>query len=250
MFVPLHDDTPLRVIRFQWMTGGLILLNLLTFIFTHYMVGGDAELAALYFYGVIPIELIDIAMPAGPTPIPEPLTLLTYQFLHAGWLHLIANMLFLWVFADNIEDAFGPLPFLFFYVSSGIGAALVHALLAPHSDAPLVGASGAVGGVMAAYMLLYPQARVWILLFMRLPLRIKAVYVLGGWLALQFVMVFLAPTEQIMVAWWAHIGGFVTGFLLTLLLRARFLFRMAARDRASQPSLQPRPDIDAPLPPH
>jgi membrane associated rhomboid family serine protease len=240
MFVPLHDDTPLRVIRFQWMTGGLLLLNLLTFVFTHYMVGGDAELAALYFYGVIPVELIDYATPPGPTPIPEPLTIITYQFLHAGWLHLIANMLFLWVFADNIEDAFGPLPFLFFYLACGIGAALVHAVLAPHSNAPLVGASGAVGGVMAAYMLLYPRARVWILLFMRLPLRIPAAYVLGGWLALQFVMLFLAPTEEIMVAWWAHIGGFATGFVLTLLLRARFLMRMA-RDRASQPSLERRP---------
>ena len=240
MFVPLHDDTPLRVIRFQWMTGGLILLNLLVFIFTHFMVGGDGELATLYFYGVIPIELVDNATPPGPTPIPELLTLLTYQFLHAGWLHLIANMLFLWVFADNIEDAFGPVAFLIFYLSCGIGAALVHAWLAPSSDAPLVGASGAVGGVMAGYMLLYPRARVWILLFMRLPLRIPAVYVLGGWLALQFVMLFLAPTEQIMVAWWAHIGGFATGFLLTLLLRSRFLMRMA-RDPASQPSLERRP---------
>lgn len=240
MFVPLHDDTPLRVIRFQWMTGGLILSNILAFIFTHYMVGGDAELAALYFYGVIPVELIDKAVPPNPTPIPELLTLLTYQFLHAGWLHLIANLLFLWVFADNVEDAFGPLPFLFFYLACGIGAGLVHAWLAPNSDAPLVGASGAVGGVMAAYMLLYPRARVWILLFMRLPLRIPAAYVLGGWLVLQFFMLFLAPTEQVMVAWWAHIGGFATGFLLTLLFRSRFLIRMS-RDAASQPSLERRP---------
>jgi membrane associated rhomboid family serine protease len=227
MFIPLHDDTPLRVIRFQWMTGGIILANLLAFLFTHYMIGGDGEMAALYFYGVIPVELVDNVVPEGPTPIPETLTILTYQFLHAGWLHLLANMLFIWVFADNIEDAFGPLPFLLFYLTCGIGAALIHALIAPGSDAPLVGASGAVGGVMAAYMLLYPRARVWILLFMRLPLRIRAAYVLGGWLALQVLMLFMAPTEQIMVAWWAHIGGFATGFLLTLVLRSRLMLRTA-----------------------
>jgi len=225
MFIPLHDDTPLRIIRFQWMTGGLILLNLLLFILTHYITGGDSEVAALYFYGVIPVELVDNVVPVGPSPVPEPFTMVTYQFLHAGWVHLLANMLFLWVFADNIEDAFGPLPFLLFYLACGVGAALVHAVLAPFSDAPLVGASGAVGGIMAAYMLLYPRARIWILLFMRLPVRIPAVYVLGGWLALQVLMLFLAPTEQAMVAWWAHIGGFATGFLLTLLLRSRLLLR-------------------------
>jgi membrane associated rhomboid family serine protease len=240
MFIPLHDDTPLRVIRFQWMTGGLILLNALVFIFTHYIAGGDRELAALYFYGVIPVELVDNATPPGPSPVPEPLTMITYQFLHAGWLHLLANMVFLWVFADNIEDAFGPFPFLFFYLACGIGAALVHAVLAPRSTAPLVGASGAVGGVMAAYMLLYPRARVWILLFMRFPLRIPAVYVLGGWLALQVLMLFLAPTEEVMVAWWAHIGGFATGFILTLLMRSRLMVR-STRDAASQPSLERRP---------
>ncbi|HEY7748295.1 MAG TPA: rhomboid family intramembrane serine protease [Aestuariivirgaceae bacterium] len=223
MFIPLHDDTPLRVIRFQWMTGGIILLNILLFVFTHYIAGSDSELAILFFYGVVPVELVDRVVPSGVGPVPEPLTMLTYQFLHAGWLHLIANMVFLWVFADNIEDAFGRVPFLFFYLFCGIGAALVHALLAPNSDAPLIGASGAVGGVMAAYMLLYPRARVWILLFMRLPVRIPAAYVLGGWLVLQIIMLFVPSSEPFMVAWWAHIGGFATGFLLTLLFRSRLV---------------------------
>jgi membrane associated rhomboid family serine protease len=225
MFIPLHDDTPLRVIRFQWMTGTIILLNVLLFIFTHHIAGGDAELAVLFFYGVVPIELIHNAPLPDPSPVPELLTIITYQFLHAGWLHLLANMVFLWVFADNIEDAFGPFVFLFFYLACGVGAGLLHALLSPSSNVPLIGASGAVGGIMAAYMLLYPRARVWILLFMRLPLRISAVYVLGGWLALQVLMLFIAPTEEAMVAWWAHIGGFATGFLLTLLLRSRMRMR-------------------------
>src|SRR5688572_14106194 len=138
MFIPLHDDTPLKVIRFQWMTGALILLNTLLFLFTHLAAGGDAELTTLYFYGVIPVELVS-DLPQAVNPVPEPLTLLTYQFLHAGWLHLIVNMIFLWVFADNIEDAFGRIAFLLFYLSCGVGAALLHALVSPTSDAPLVG---------------------------------------------------------------------------------------------------------------
>lgn len=227
MFIPLHDGTPLRVIRFQWATGALILFNTLLFIFTHYSSGGDRELAALYIYGVIPLELMGPHAAPVVSPIPEPLTVLTYQFLHAGWLHLIANMLFLWVFGDNIEDAFGRLAFIMFYLACGIGAALLHALVVPQSDAPLVGASGAVGGIMAAYMLLYPRARIWILLFLRLPIRIPAAYVLGGWLALQVIMALLSPQEGMMIAWWAHIGGFLTGFVLTLAMRSRLLIRVS-----------------------
>ena len=226
MFIPLHDDQPLKVIRFQWMTGALILLNTLLFLFTHLTAGGAAEQATLYFYGVVPIELVS-NLPTAIDPLPEPLTLITYQFLHAGWLHLVANMLFLWVFADNIEDAFGRISFLLFYVACGIGAALFYALLTPASDSPLIGASGAVGGILAAYMLLYPRARIWILLFMRLPLRIPALYVLASWFALQIIMLLLATEEAAMVAWSAHVGGFATGFVLTIVLRSRLVVRTA-----------------------
>jgi membrane associated rhomboid family serine protease len=226
MFIPLHDDTPLRVIRFQWMTGALILLNTLLFLFTHLAAGGDGESATLYFYGVVPVELVS-NLHTAIDPLPEPLTLLTYQFLHTGWLHLIVNMLFLWVFADNIEDAFGRISFLLFYLYCGIGAALFYAFLSPTSDSPLVGASGAVGGILAAYMLLYPRARIWILLFMRLPVRIPAVYVLAGWFALQILMLLIAAGDDAMVSWSAHVGGFATGFVLTLVLRSRLVVRTA-----------------------
>jgi membrane associated rhomboid family serine protease len=226
MFIPLHDDTPLKVIRFQWMTGALILLNTLLFLFTHFAGGGAAEQATLYFYGVVPVELVS-NLPTAIDPLPEPLTLITYQFLHAGWLHLIANMLFLWVFADNIEDAFGRISFLLFYVTCGIGAALFYAFLTPASDSPLIGASGAVGGILAAYMLLYPRARIWILLFMRLPVRIPAVYVLASWFALQIIMLLLATEDAAMVAWSAHVGGFATGFVLTIVLRSRLVVQTA-----------------------
>jgi membrane associated rhomboid family serine protease len=146
-------------------------------------------------YGVIPGELTH-AIESSYNPIPEPLTLLTYMFLHAGWMPLISNMLFLWVFADNIEDAFGYFAFVLFYLLCGIAGALAHVLMSPTSTAPLIGASGAVSGVIGAYVLLYPKARVWILLFFRIPLRISAIWVLGGWFLLQVFSVLTAkPTE-------------------------------------------------------
>jgi membrane associated rhomboid family serine protease len=228
MFIPLHDDTPLRMIRFQWVTGAIIVLN--TFIFLATYVGSSDEslytLAAAY--GVIPL---DVTSPGSVVPgadlIPAPLTYVTYAFVHGGWLHLIVNMLFMWVFADNVEDAFGHGAFLILYLLCAIGAALVHTLIAPQSEAPLIGASGAVGGVLGAYLLLYPKARIWILLFMRLPLPIPALYVVVGWLVLQVASLYLSPPDDVSVAWWAHIGGFASGFILTLILRSRLVLGRA-----------------------
>jgi membrane associated rhomboid family serine protease len=227
MFVPLHDDTPLRVIRFQYVTGALILINTIVFLLTGAF-ASEQHLAMLASgYGVVPAELTHSVVPiAGADPVPEPLTLITYQFLHAGWMHLISNMLFLWVFADNVEDAFGHGAFLFFYLLSGIAGGMLHAVMMPSSPAPLIGASGAVSGVLAAYLLLYPRARIWILLFLRLPIRLPATWVLGGWAVLQLVsMLVTTSDEAIDVAWWAHIGGFCAGLAMTLFLRSRLLVR-------------------------
>jgi membrane associated rhomboid family serine protease len=134
-------------------------------------------------------------------------------------------MLFLWVFADNVDDAFGHFGFLIFYLLCGIAAGLAHTLVQSQSPAPLIGASGAVSGVLASYLLLYPKARVWILLFLRIPIRISALWALGGWFALQIVSVFITTTEGEQVAWWAHIGGFLAGLILTFVLRSRLLIR-------------------------
>jgi membrane associated rhomboid family serine protease len=220
MFVPLHDDTPLKVIRFQWMTGAIILANFVLFLMT----GAFTEPVVLANiatgYGVVPAELTTM-VDGAYNPIPEPLTLLTYMFLHGGWLHLISNMLFLWVFADNIEDSFGHVGFLMFYLICGVAAALAHTAFHHTSEAPLIGASGAVSGVLAAYLVLHPGARVWILLLMRIPVRISAVYVLGGWFGLQLLSAFLQAGSE--VAWWAHIGGFAAGLVITLALRSRLL---------------------------
>jgi membrane associated rhomboid family serine protease len=228
MFIPLHDDTPLRMIRFQWMTGALIVVNVVVFLFT-YVGSSEASLYALAAdYGVVPLDVTAPGSAASAAEkIPIPLTYLTYAFLHGGWLHLGVNMLFMWVFADNVEDAFGHGAFLLLYILCAIGAALAHTLLAPQADMPLIGASGAVGGVLGAYLLLYPKARIWILLFMRLPLPIPAFYVVVGWLCLQLVSLYLSPPDDVSVAWWAHIGGFASGFVLTLILRSQLVLGRA-----------------------
>src|SRR3954465_6860720 len=127
-------------------------------------------------------------------------------------MYYIIKMLFLWVFADNIEDAFGHPAFLFSLRLCGIAGGVLPTVMMPSSPAPLIGASGAVSGVLAAYLLLYPRARIWILLFLRFPIRLRAMWVLGGWAVLQLVsMLVTTSDETIDVAWWAHIGGFCAG---------------------------------------
>ena len=227
MFIPLHDSTPLKVIRFQMVTVGIILANTVLFITTGAFATDQALLAVAGGFGLVPGEFTGaLTNPVGYNPLPEPVTLITYQFLHASWMHLISNMLFLWVFADNIEDAFGYFAFVLFYLLCGIAGALAHVLMSPASTAPLIGASAAVSGVIGAYMLLYPRARVWILLFFRIPLRISAIWVLGGWFLLQIFSVLTTDqSAEVEVAWWAHIGGFVAGLAITFLLRSRLLVR-------------------------
>ena len=228
MFIPLHDSTPLKVIRFQAVTVIIIALNLVMYATTGAFATDQVMYAVATGWGLVPGELTGLAGPAyGYDPVPEPVTLITYQFLHGSWWHVISNMLFLWVFADNVEDAYGHVAFAIFYLFCGVAGGLVHVLMAPASSVPLIGASGAVSGIIGAYVMLFPKARVWILLFMRLPLRIGAVWVLGGWLALQVVSLLMSSNDgEVQVAWWAHIGGFVAGFGLTFAIRRRLWLRM------------------------
>lgn len=228
MFVPLHDNTPLQVIRFQFVTLSIIIGNVLIFLTTGAF-QPEAQMASVASsFGVVPADLTHLTQNIPNSPIPEPLTFITYMFVHAGWMHLISNMLFLWVFADNVEDAFGYFAFALFYLLCGIAGALAHVAMAPDSSAPLIGASGAVSGVIGAYVLLYPRARIWILLFFRIPLRISAIWVLGGWFLLQLFSIYTADKNGDQeIAFWTHIGGFIAGLLITLLLRSRLLIRKA-----------------------
>src|SRR5262245_8765865 len=228
MFIPLHDDAPLRIIRFQLVNGALIVVNVLVLLYTHLMLAEPAEARFQLATGIIPAVLYDrAALPADAVMIPETLTLLTYMFVHADWFHLLSNMLFLWVFGDNVEDAYGHAGYLVFYLFCGVAAGFIHTLMFPHSAMPLIGASGAVSGVLAAYLVLFPRARVWILVLMRLPLRVPAALALIAWIVVQVISLFaLTDEENVSVAWWAHIGGFATGLVLTLLLRNRLRERL------------------------
>jgi membrane associated rhomboid family serine protease len=222
VFVPVQDDNPLRSISFQWVNLTLIAINCLAFV---YIFAGGAQLANVLSLAVVPSELLDEGLWGRPSRAHkfdamlewDLATLITYQFLHGNIMHLVGNMLFLWVFGDNVEDAMGHLKYLLFYLLCGAFAALFHAWLAPTSDAPLIGASGAVAGVVAAYVILHPQVRVWVLMFRFIPLRVTALLALGAWILMQFVMPFLSDGAPI--AWWAHIGGILAGAVLVLFMR-------------------------------
>jgi len=225
VFVPLWDMNSLKRVRFQFITVGLVLANCAVFFFFQtgmlFLVGDNV----LVGFAVIPNELIQqgfLNHPVSTVPppaidVPEGVTLVTYMFLHGNFLHLFGNMIFLWVFGDNVEDAMGHLRFLFFYLICGIFAGVTHALISPQSNIPMIGASGAVAGVIAAYLMLHPNVRVWILALYRLPLRVSAGFALAIWIGLQFISAFVDPDAG--TAWWAHIGGLVAGAVLVLFMR-------------------------------
>ena len=221
MFVPLHDDNSLKSIPFQFVTVGLIALNVLVFIAqSANLVGFNAIVS----FALVPVELIRASLggagtiiPVGGVPVPESLTPISYMFFHGDGAHLLGNMLFLWVFGDNVEDAMGHIKFLIFYIACGVAAGLLHVFMLSDSVRPLVGASGAVAGVIAAYLMLHPRVRLWVLALKFIPLQITAFWALGLWIAIQ---VFMVLTPQVgPVAWWAHIGGLIAGAVLVLIFK-------------------------------
>jgi membrane associated rhomboid family serine protease len=220
MFLPLYDIAPLRYLRAAHVNRAIMVVTALVFLVTWSgLTPGGVDLAALVG-GSIPAVLFHHAvLPPELAWIPGPATLVTSIFLHAGWLHLVGNMLFLQVFGDNVEDAMGHLRFLVFYVLCGVAGALAHAVMNPLSEQPLIGASGAVAGVIAAYLVLHPRARVFGLLFGLVPLKVSAYWVLGLWVAVQVWHV--AARDEVETAWWAHVGGFLAGLALVFVLRRK-----------------------------
>jgi membrane associated rhomboid family serine protease len=251
--VPVHDVNPVR--RTPWVTYLIIALNFVVFLLTPLVsstgVGGTSASAlcrqeAFYdHYAAIPRELTSND-PLARTPTGEvgtsrsgavgcivsapsyhkipALSVLYSMFLHGGWLHLLGNMLFLWVFGNNVEDRLGRLRYLLFYVFCGYVAAYGFALFNPNSDQPLIGASGAIAGVLGAYLILWPKARVWSLVpfLFFIPLRLPAWLVLGLWFVLQWLYsTGFAVSEAGSVAYAAHVFGFIAGALLALPLRGR-----------------------------
>lgn len=222
MFIPLHDTNPLRHVLRPYVTWSLIVvtcgIHLAVWSMAEASLIPDADRGAAVAFGVIPSVVEGTRrLPAIYDLIPAELTLVTYAFLHADWMHLLGNMLFLWVFGDNVEDAFGHFKFLVFYLVSAAFAAMAHIVTHPTSDLPLVGASGAVAAIVAAYLLLHPHVKLWVLALGRIPLPIPAWVALGIWIAVQFYNVAVQPGDN--VAWWAHVGGLIAGAVLVLVFR-------------------------------
>ena len=220
MLIPLHDDNPLRHIRFQYVTVAIIALCVAVFLYQATL-DAKAERIFVMSFGAIPAAVFGLAeRGAEIAAIPSSATLLTSMFLHGGFMHLAGNMLFLWVLGDNVEDAMGHPRYVAFYLLSGLAAALAHAGLDPASKVPMIGASGAISGVIGAYLVLHPRAPIKTLV-VRFIVDLPAWVVLGLWIAFQVANAALSPKGAGGVAWWAHIGGFVAGAILIFLFRKR-----------------------------
>lgn len=202
MFIPLKDENPTS--RFPYITVFFIGLNILIFFYQLFSPQGLQY--HVYKLGAIPFEITHFkTLPFFPR-ISPPLSMITAMFIHGGLFHLFGNMLYLWVFGNNIEDFLGPFRFVLFYLVSGLGASLTHIIFNPNSQVPMIGASGAIAGVLGAYLILYPGARVLSLVFIWI-LPIPAAIILGLWFMAQVLNLGLGGG----VAWFAHIGGFLIG---------------------------------------
>jgi membrane associated rhomboid family serine protease len=215
--IPLKDDNPTYskpVITYS-ILGICVLVFILQISSASYQSG-----KLFYSYGLIPAVLTGHKqLPAEIAMIAPELTLITSMFMHGGFMHLIGNMLYLWIFADNIEDELGPVKFICFYLLSGIAAALTQVFLNTQSTIPMIGASGAIGGVLGAYIVNHPKAKVIVLIplgFFSQIVKIPALYVLGFWFILQFINSSLSSSEGGGVAYGAHIGGFIFGVVAIL----------------------------------
>ncbi|GBD42012.1 Rhomboid protease GluP [bacterium HR39] len=219
--IPIRDENPTR--RRPVVTIGLIGLCVLVFL---WQIGGGPRAfeRGVYAFGLVPAALTGHArLSPRLAVLPPELTLFTHMFLHGGWLHLGGNMLYLWIFGNNVEDRLGHLRFCGFYLACGVAAALAHVAIDPASRIPMVGASGAISGVLAAYLVWFPNARVLVLVpagFLFTTL-LPAWLLIAVWFLLQIANALLADPSAPGVAWWAHVGGFVAGLALALPARVR-----------------------------
>jgi membrane associated rhomboid family serine protease len=216
MFLPLRDENPTT--RFPYVTVLVIGLNVAVFAVQAAAPHG-LELAALKF-GAVPYEITHFRSLAAAVRVPPLLSLVTSLFMHGSVLHILGNMLYLWIFGNNIEDVLGPLRFGFFYLAAGLAAALTQVMAMPSSRTPMIGASGAIAGVLGAYMILFPSARVKTLVFLFIYVTIIPVpagLLLGFWFVMQLLSVGFGGG----VAWFAHVGGFLAGIGMILAVRRR-----------------------------
>jgi membrane associated rhomboid family serine protease len=213
--IPLKDNNPTS--RFPVVTVLLIVTNVAVFLFTDLLGYGGREF--LLKYSLIPYNIMTVGSWTGNGPLMAGFSIISSQFLHGGLIHVVGNMLFLWIFGNNIEDRLGGMRFFFFYLLCGVAAATAQIVPDPRSVVPMIGASGAVAGIMGAYLLEFPRARVltliWILFFIRL-VWLPAFVIIIYWILLQ-VFYQLASGGSSGVAYMAHIGGFLAGLILVRL---------------------------------
>ena len=213
--IPLKDDNPTRT--FPFVTISLIVVNVVVFVVE--LLQGENLVSFVNSFGAIPYEVTTGIDTKPLIFFPVRLTVFSSMFLHGGWSHLVGNMLYLWIFGNNIEDRMGHHRFILFYLLIGIAASIAQIAVRPFSTVPLIGASGAISGVLGAYLLLYPKAKVLTLVPLVVFLRVvslPAFVVLGFWIVLQIIngFVSLSYTAQGGVAFFAHIGGFIAGLAL------------------------------------
>lgn len=222
--IPLRDINPTRT--FPVVTVLIIAANVLVFLYELILPSNQALTRFVSSVGVVPYEIVHGVDLPPPSLQPIYLTLFTAMFLHAGPIHIIGNMLYLWIFGNNVEDAMGALRFFVFYLLCGLGASAAQIAVGPNSRIPNIGASGAIAGVLGAYILLFPRARVDTLLILGYIIRIirlPAILVLGFWIVIQLFsgVASLGMPQAGGVAWFAHIGGFAAGALLVNVFRRR-----------------------------
>ena len=219
LFVPVWDLNRLKRVRFQYITVSIIIINIVVYFGFETNLLTHSPASFIQAFSVRPNEIAQFHSFFHRTP--EYLKLLTYMFLHGSIWHLVGNMIFLFVFGDNVEDAMGHVRFILFYLMCGVFAGIAHCFFTVSPQAILVGASGAISGVIGAYLMLHPNIRVWILMPLPslpfLPLRFSAAFIIIVWIAYQAVSAILFPAA--VTAWWAHLGGFLSGILLILFMR-------------------------------
>jgi membrane associated rhomboid family serine protease len=241
MFLPLYDDNPRTTLPL--VTYGLIALCVIVFLWQQSLSPGN-EAAADLAYGMVPAVLFGEAeLPKHLQIVPPALTLVTSMFLHGGWLHLLGNMLYLWLFGKGVESALGGTRYLAFYLICGIAAALAQGLTDPAAEVPMIGASGAIAGTLGAYLVLHPRGNVvvfvWIFVFVRL-ISVPAVLLLGLWFLGQLLSALATDPSEPGVAVWAHVGGFLVGLLLVPLFRRRGVELLQPRRSAAFSTTPPR----------
>lgn len=232
---PIRDDNPRVLIPF--VTYGIVALNVAAWIFLQGMGTEPVLSSSVCQYGLIPADVLQLAPAGTRLQMGETTwcqlgdasgwpTLFSSMFMHGSWLHLIGNMWFMWIFADNVESSMGHLRFAIFYLLCGLGAAGLQMAAHPASTIPMVGASGAIGGVMGAYIMLYPRVNVHLLLilgFFITTVAVPAVFMLGYWFLLQLLSGISTSAEGGGVAFWAHVGGFIAGAVLIFVFRNKQL---------------------------